>query len=184
MRQFLLLVVALVLLGACRSAPEPTSIQRLSTSAPAAKWDAESLRADFDCDGQLDVAQLGHRTGEVIVGIVSATGRAPQVLTFAVGAGQQQAICGEPARLAWESLADGPPDGIGPIPGYPTSTSCKGLELSGGECDSVHVFWNLNTRRFGLVAALRRSIGRCSRRAHRAPCLVRGDCRRRLRLSG
>jgi hypothetical protein len=148
MRQCFLFVVALVLFGACRSAPELTFIQRLSTFAPAAKWDAESLHADFDCDGQLDVAQLGHRTGEVVVGIVPARDREPRVLTFAVGAGQQQAICAEPARLAWESLADGPPEDIGPIPGYPTSTSCKGLELSGGECDFVHVFWNLDTRRF------------------------------------
>ena len=100
-RQFPLFVVGLCLLGACRSAPEPTSTQRLATSAPAVEWDAESLHADLDCDGQLDVAQLGHRTGEVIVGIVPATGREPQVLTFAGGADQQQAICFEPARLAW-----------------------------------------------------------------------------------
>ena len=147
MRQ-LLLFVALVLVGTCRPSPEPTSLQRLSTAAPAVKWDVESLHADFDCYGRLDVVQLGHRTDEVIVGIVSAPGREAQVLTFAVSAGPQQAICAEPAHLAWESLADGPPEDIGPIPGYPTSNSCKGLELSGGECDSVHVFWNSNTRRF------------------------------------
>jgi hypothetical protein len=148
MRQYPLFVASLFLLGACRPAPEPTSIQRLSTSAPTATWDAESVHADLDCDGQIDVAHLGHRAGGVIVGVVPAAGREPQVLTFAVAAGSQQAICAEPVRLAWESLADGPPEDVAPIPGYPTSTSCKGLELSGGECDAVHVFWNLNTRRF------------------------------------
>ncbi|HEV8394545.1 MAG TPA: hypothetical protein VGQ37_09740 [Vicinamibacterales bacterium] len=93
------------------------------------------------------MAHLGHRTGEALVGVVPAAGREPQVLTFAVGAGPQQAICAEPMWLAWESLADGPPENIAAISGYPTSTSCKELELSGGECDSVHMFWNLNTKR-------------------------------------
>jgi hypothetical protein len=147
MHRCLLLTLSVVLLGSCRSIHEP-DVKLLSSTTPDARWDAESLRADFDCDGQVDVAQLGHRAGEVIVGIVPATGREPQLLTFAVGARQHQAICAEPARLALESLADGLQDDVGPIPGYPKSTSCKGLELSGGECDSVHVFWNTSSHRF------------------------------------
>ena len=114
MHRCLLLTLAVVFLGSCRSIHEP-DVKLLSSTAPDARWDAESIRADFDCDGQLDVARLGHRAGEVIVGVVPVTGREPQLLTFAVGARQHQVICAEPARLALESLVDGPPDDIGPI---------------------------------------------------------------------
>ena len=104
MRRCLLVALEVVFLGSCRSIHEP-DVKLLSSTTPDARWDAESLRADFDCDGRLDVAQFGHRAGEVIVGIVPATGREPQLLTFSLGARQHQAICAEPARLALETRA-------------------------------------------------------------------------------
>jgi hypothetical protein len=70
-------------------------------------------------------------------------------LAFEVGAATQGAICSEPAHLSTESLIGGPPEDIGPVQGYPSSASCMGLALSGGECDKVHIFWNTVSRRFG-----------------------------------
>lgn len=82
---------------------------------------------------------------EVLVGLIRAVGRNPEILEFKVGAGTQQGICSEPAALTAKSLADGPPEDIGEIAGFPSSPSCMGLELSAIDCDNVHLFWNTST---------------------------------------
>jgi hypothetical protein len=107
------------------------------------QWDARSgLRADLDCDGRADQAFLGRNAGRVYVGVVRAAAIKPEILDFAVDGGVQEAICAEPAKLVVESLDYDPTDAVGPIDGFRRSRACKGLELSGGECDSVHLFWN------------------------------------------
>ncbi len=122
-------------------------IQVLSAAAPEVAWSEGShLPADFDCDGDTDHAFLGHRPGRVYVGLVRAASPKPEILEFAVNPGVQAAICGEPAELAVESLDYDPTEAVGPIEGFRRSQSCKGLQLSGGECDSVHLFWNHKTR--------------------------------------
>lgn len=149
MRHTLLLLIGIMSSAWQETKPGRNSsvLSQLATVAKA-KWDEPGLRADFDCDGRMDVAHLGHRPKQVLVGVVRAAGGKPHVLEFAISASIQDAICSEPARLESEDLAGGPPDDLGPIPGYPTGTGCKGLVLSGGECDSVHVFWNTETKRF------------------------------------
>jgi hypothetical protein len=134
-----MVLAAVLVVAGCRPAPQQIALEKLSSIGLQARWDIGRLEADFDCDGQPDVAHLGRRPGEVVVGIVPAAG-APQILAFAVDASRQQAICAEPARLVSESLTSGPPEDLAPIPGHPVSATCKGLELSGGECDSIHVF--------------------------------------------
>jgi len=122
-------------------------IQVLSAAAPDVAWSAGShLTADFDCDGRADHAFLGRSAGRVYVGLVRDASPEPEVLDFAVDSGVQAAICGEPAELAVESLDYDPTEAVGPIEGFMRSQSCKGLRLSGGECDSVHFFWNHKTR--------------------------------------
>jgi hypothetical protein len=72
MHRCLVLTLGIFLLGSCRSIHESADEKRLSSSMADARWDAESLRADFDCNGQVDVARLGHRAGEVIVRVAPA----------------------------------------------------------------------------------------------------------------
>jgi hypothetical protein len=125
------------------SASPRTALDRLSATVPGVQWDAKSgLRADLDCDGRADQAFLGRSAGRVYVGVVRAAATKPEILDFAVDAGIQEAICAEPAKLVVESLDYDPSDAVGPIDGFRRSRTCKGLELSGGECDSVHLFWN------------------------------------------
>jgi len=112
-------------------------------AVPGVQWDAKSdLRADLDCDGHSDQAFLGRNAGRVYVGVVRAAATKPEILDFAVDAGIQEVICAEPANLVVESLDYDPAEVLGPIDGFRRSRTCKGLKLSGGECDSVHLFWN------------------------------------------
>ena len=125
------------------SASSRTALDRLSAAVPAVQWDAKSgLRADLDCDGRVDQAFLGRNSGRVYVGVVRAAATKPEILDFAVDAGIQEAICAEPARLVVESLDYDPTDAVGQVDGFRRSRTCRGLELSGGECDSIHLFWN------------------------------------------
>jgi len=124
-----------------------TALERLSEARPNVRWDAKSgLRADFDCDGRPDQAFLGRNAGRVYVGVVRAAAQKPEILDFAVDASIQEAICGEPAELVVESLDYDPMEAVGSIDRFQRSRRCRcrcrGLELSGGECDSIHLFWN------------------------------------------
>jgi hypothetical protein len=141
------MVLAVVLATALQTLPAPassrTALERLSEARPNVRWETKRvLRADFDCDGRTDQAFLGRYGGRVYVGVVRAAAEKPEILDFAVDAAIQEAICAEPAKLAIESLNYDPTDGVGPIDGFHRSHTCKGLELSGGECDSIHLFWN------------------------------------------
>jgi hypothetical protein len=120
----------------------------LSVSKPDVKWDAKTaLRADFDCDGSLDQAFLGRLAGKVYVGLVRAATKQPDILEFGVDPSAQAAICQEPAKLKIESLDYDPTEAGGKIDGFQRSRRCKGLVLSDGQCDSVHLFWNHQTKR-------------------------------------
>lgn len=122
-------------------------IQVVSAAAPGVAWTAGSqLTADFDCDGREDHAFLGHHDGRIYVGLVRAASANAEILHFAVDPDVQAAICGEPAELSVESLDYDPTEAVGPIEGFMRSRTCRGLRLSGGECDSVHLFWNYKTR--------------------------------------
>lgn len=125
-----------------------TARERLSEALPGVQWDAKSgLRADLDCDGRADQAFLGRNAGRIYVGVVRAAATKPEILDFAVDAGVQQAICAEPAKLVVESLDYDPTEAVGPIDGFRRSRTCKGLMLSGGDCDAVHLFWNHTLKR-------------------------------------
>ena len=118
-----------------------TALERLSEADSKVRWDGKSdLRADFDGDGRPDQAFLGRKAGRVYVGVVRAAAQQPEVLDFAVDAGAQKAICAEPAKLVVESLDYDPTDAVGPIEGFRRSRTAKGLRLSGGDCDSIHLF--------------------------------------------
>jgi hypothetical protein len=132
--------VAVIAISSClKDRAGELTVAGLETAHHDAVWDATSaLRGDIDCDGAADLAALGREPGKILVGVVRGSGQPPQLLSFGISANQQDAICSEPARLAFESQAD--PDES--LEGYRPSATCQGLRLSGGECDAVHVYWN------------------------------------------
>jgi hypothetical protein len=141
------LIASLVGVGVA-SAQSKDGLRVLATARPEVRWSAATgLKGDFDCDGQPDQAFLGRAGGRVYVGVVRSGHRMPEILDFAVNPGVQEAICAEPAVLRIESLDYDPAKAVGEIPGFRRSKTCKGLRLEGGECDSVHFFWNHKTKR-------------------------------------
>jgi hypothetical protein len=147
------LILAATTLGAfpqSQQTPRQVALQMLSTARPDVQWDAASvLSADFDCDGRRDQVLLGRSPGKVFIGLVRAVPSKPEILEFAVDASLQAAICQEPAKVEVESLDYDPADAVGKIPGFRRSRTCRGIQLSGGDCDSVHIFWNHQTKHLG-----------------------------------
>lgn len=124
-------------------------LKKLHTVRSDVSWDRNSaVVQDFDGDGGDDVAALGYvRDGVVLAIVTSSTkGEIPQILTFGVNGRDQAAICGPlPARLETYPLscdADG-----AMLSGCIESPSTSGLTLSGGDCDSVHLYWNHDEKR-------------------------------------
>lgn len=147
--QFLITVAGMVLASLTQTGPATAaSLQVLKVAAPGVEWVEKSVVVgDIDCDGHPDAAFLGRKPGHAFLGLVRAGQTKPEILSFPIDPAKQAATCGEPARLQVESLDYDPSEGVGPIEGFERSQSCKGLTLSGGECDAIHLFWNRKTRR-------------------------------------
>jgi hypothetical protein len=119
------------------------ALKLLLASRPDVHWDPKSgVRADFDCDGLLDEAFLGRSKGKIFVGVVRSGAAQPEVLEFGIGTASQSSICSGPVKLASESLDYDPTAKVGKVDGFVRSRRCEGLVLSGGECDSFHIFWS------------------------------------------
>lgn len=131
-------------------ARQQAALRSLSVARPDVNWDSKSaLSADFDCYGSLDEAFLGRAAGKVFVGVVRAADKEPEVLAFGLAGSAQDAICQEHITLKIESLNYDPTEDVGKIDGFRRSRRCKGLLLSGGECDPIHLFWNFKTNHLG-----------------------------------
>jgi hypothetical protein len=138
--------MSVVLSIALPSQDASTPPKKLVDLLPGTQWEARVLTLDCDCDGRNDRAYLGRFKGHVLVGFASAAGSSVDFLEFSVDAGAQAAICREPAKLEVESLDYDPTEAVGKIEGFVRSKTCKGLRLSGGECDAIHIFWNRKTK--------------------------------------
>ena len=132
--------------SAVRTISAQGALLRLAALDTAVAWDAATrLVGDVDCDGVADSAFVGHSNSGVFVGLVRAVSASPEVLSFAVGSGIQQAVCSGNAVLTFESLDYDPGEAVGEIVGFHRSVVCKGLNLGDGDCDSIHMFWNTST---------------------------------------
>lgn len=123
-------------------------LSSLSRSYPEIKWEKSSVvTADFNGDKIIDRAVIGYKDGQAIVSISMGHDKnhsKTQLLPFGVGAGIQAAICEVPATLKTEPLECTAEDS--PLPGCKRLSAAKGLSLSGGKCDSIHLYWNHLTK--------------------------------------
>jgi hypothetical protein len=119
----------------------PEGLRKLSKVRPKITWDRQSVvTADIACDHGLDQAYLGRSAHQVYVGFVRAANKKARFCNSAWG-DHQDAICEEPAMLSVESM-----DYDLDARGFKRSRTCKGLVLSGGDCDPIHLFWNHATQ--------------------------------------
>jgi hypothetical protein len=125
--------------SSCQNRSMP--VDKLSAAHPEVVWETSAVLGDFNGDGSPDVAYLGRAGGRIYVGVVPSGSGTASILDFAISLGIQEAICSEPATLSVEEL-DYPIEEVGPLEGLRSETDAVGLRLSGGPCDSIHLYWN------------------------------------------
>jgi hypothetical protein len=105
---------------------------------------AEQLDLDIDCDGKIDTAKVENTKDKAKVSVTIAKDSSVHVLEFGLGnPGLQSSLCGNMASISKETLDSSVSEAIGEMPeGYKVSEQCHGIRVSGGECDSMHIYWN------------------------------------------
>jgi hypothetical protein len=128
-------------------AQDPASIEKAAMKYfPTVTWRRHSIvSSDFTCQGRKQHAILGVSESEILIAVfVSGLGKRPDVLRYSGRARNPKT-----AELRIEDLTYDPKELIGSdLEGFERSTSCKGLNLSDGERDSAHIYWNHKTYRF------------------------------------
>lgn len=123
-----------------------------SVAAAAAKyvsgvtWRANSVvSADFACSGKVGSAILGTSSSEIVIAVfLRGASSPPEILRYSARVRNPAT-----ARLGIEGLDYDPEKDPGyPLPGFQRSKRCKGLNLSDGDTDSAHIYWNHIYMRF------------------------------------
>lgn len=122
----------------------------IAIARPSTKWDRTTLvSGDFNGDSYRDWAMVGYKGTGLELAIRIAGGKAgktrTQFLAFGIGPSMQAAICEAPAKLKIDQQSCKPMDED--LPGCRPSKHAHSLDLSGGDCDSIHLYWNIDTRR-------------------------------------
>jgi len=129
------------------------AVKALAAARPKFRWEVHrAVVADVNCDGRLDYAIPGAAGKTYAVAVVFGPvkkGEYPTVLEFGLGdATKQDSLCSDTADLKMESLDYDPSGPLGgPLPGFRRSTTCRGLVVIDGACDSFHIFWNHDAKR-------------------------------------
>jgi hypothetical protein len=116
---------------------------------PRATWQPKSLLVgDFSCSGKQEFAILGTSTEHIVVAVFTAgLSVKPQVLEYSA-----KARVAKWAVLTKESRDFKPGEleaDLGYLPeGLTPSKTCSGLNLSDGEVDSAHIYWDTKSKRF------------------------------------
>lgn len=106
--------------------------------------EAAYVEGDINCDGYKDSARISQANGKVVLTVILHDGTTANELSFGLGDPMRQdVLCGMTATLKQEEMQDDLSSILGENPeGYKPSGACIGLNISGGDCDSIHIFWN------------------------------------------
>jgi hypothetical protein len=109
-------------------------------------WRRDSAVAgNFACAGRTEEAILGVSKTEIVVAVfVHGLTMRPEILRYSANSRNLATV-----KLEVESLDYDPKEIVGYDPdGFRRSQSCKGLNLSDGETDSAHIYWNAKLHKF------------------------------------
>ncbi len=110
------------------------------------KWDYGSKKvADIDCDGKLDEMLVGYKETTFQIRVFPSSTMAPVALEFGLDQpGRQAALCGSKVTIRlYESDSESIKEEFGEVfKGYQSKPGCFDINLYGGECDSINIFWN------------------------------------------
>lgn len=148
MKNALLLSLLLLCIPALANAGSPT-VEAASKFVKEVKWRQESVVAgDFSCRGKQENAILGITSEHIVVAIFyRGLTKPPEVLRYSITARNPAT-----AVLTLEDMDFNPKEferEVGYLPpGMRPSKSCKGLNISNGEIDSAHIYWNHDAQHF------------------------------------
>ncbi len=104
---------------------------------------------DIDCDGVIDKTDLFIGTTDFKITVVASSNNNKSSLEFGIGQpSRQDAICGNTPSFAMvePDTSEMHVNMFGSkIDGYKYSPQCRDIIVSGGECDSITVFFNHST---------------------------------------
>jgi|GEM_PF-1057256 len=113
-------------------------------SYPQYEWKpGHAVAADLNRNGQVDHAWLGIGADSVglLVRIDSST---LPIIEIPIDGSRQFGICpGLPPEITLASQSDAPFNALGETPnGYENCPDCVEIVVGGGECDSLHFYWD------------------------------------------
>jgi hypothetical protein len=128
-------------------AQDPALVEKAATKyVTKVAWRRDSaLAGNFTCAGRTEQAILGVSKTEIVIAVfVHGLNMRPEVLRYSAENRNPTTV-----KLEAESLDYDPKEVIGYDPdGFKRSRSCHGLNLSDGETDSAHIYWNERLHRF------------------------------------
>ncbi len=120
------------------------------TYAAQVTWQNEpAYKIDIDCDGVEDLVSLGTIENDFVIKMSPSSSNVESSLQFGLGqSSRQDAICGlTPKFESYASDAEAQKMLFDEVfEGYRTGKQCFDLNISGGECDSITVFYNHKTK--------------------------------------
>jgi hypothetical protein len=128
-------------------AQDSASVEKAATKyVPGVAWQRRSIvSGNFSCHGRAEQAILGVSSSEIVIAVfVKGLDSRPEVLRYSGKARNPKT-----AELKIEDLDYDPKEMIGSdLDGFRRSKSCKGLNLSDGDTDSAHIYWNHKSQQF------------------------------------
>lgn len=114
------------------------------------RWnDQPAYKIDIDCDGSTEDVRMGFIENDFVIEIkASGTGKKSSLQFGLAQPSRQDAICGtSPGFSTYKSDADAQKMLFDEIfEGYKSGEQCFDLNISGGECDSITVYFNHKTQ--------------------------------------
>ena len=102
-----------------------------------------SVEVDLDRSGQMDSARLG--TAADSVGLLITVNSKPlPLIEIPIDGSKQFGICpGSDPRISLSAQSEAPLNALGETPqGYEICPDCIEIVIDGGECDSLHFYWD------------------------------------------
>jgi hypothetical protein len=147
MNRFTLVVLFGLAIAHGLLAQDSVSVEKAATRyVPGVAWQRRSIvSGNFSCHGRKEQAILGVSASEIVIAVfVNGLDSRPEVLRYSAKARNPRT-----AELKIEDLDYDPKEMVGSdLDGFRRSKSCKGLNLSDGDTDSAHIYWNHKSQRF------------------------------------
>jgi hypothetical protein len=133
-------ILLVVVAAQVSTASSSSVVSAAKKFVPGVNWLEKSVVAgDFTCRGSQQQAILGTNADEVVLAVfVNGLNTRPEVLRDRFRDRLSRGL-----KLTVESLDFDPKADLGYVPpGFQRSKTCKGLNLTDGDVDARHLYWN------------------------------------------